>query len=340
MPSPKRNANADPVELGGRLPLQEKRATRAPCGFAGVMVTACWQQESWRNTGSPIRWGGSPQPLARESGGGSSRVAGRPVVVRRRLIPAEPRGISDGAMLKLLKQWLEMPIEESGQGGKRRSNPARKWRRGTPQGAPISPLLANLYMRRFILGWKTLGYAEQLRSHIVNYADDFVILCRGTGVEALGAMRKIMKRVELTVNEEKTRLCRIPEESFEFLGYTIGRCYSPRTGKAYLGTKPSKEKIQRVNRRISEMTRANTRWRETGQIVTAINRQLRGWGHYFRQLLQPSHFSGPFDAGEGFPNVDKAANWFFSEIGRRRPTEKTGFARLKSGRVVPFLIEI
>ncbi len=197
------------------------------------------------------------------------------------LLKCLSRRISDGAMLKLLKQWLEMPIEENGQGGKGRSNPARKWRRGTPQGAPISPLLANLYMRRFIFGWKTLGYAEQLRSHIVNYADDFVILCRGTGVEALEAMRHIMKRVKLTVNEKKTRLCRIPEESFEFLGYTIGRCHSPRTGKAYLGTKPSKTKVQRVNRRISEMTRANTQWRETGQIVTAINRQLRGWGHYF-----------------------------------------------------------
>ncbi len=96
----KGNANADPVETGGRLLLQVKRATRAPCRFAGVMVTACWQQESWRNTGNPVRWGGSPQRLARESGSGSSRVAERPVVVRRRLIPAEPRGLSSRAMNK------------------------------------------------------------------------------------------------------------------------------------------------------------------------------------------------------------------------------------------------
>ena len=96
----KGNANADPVETGGRLLLQGKRATRAPCRFAGVLVMACWQQESWRNTGSPVRWGGSPQPLARESGGESSRVAERPVVVRRRLIPAEPRGLSSRAMNK------------------------------------------------------------------------------------------------------------------------------------------------------------------------------------------------------------------------------------------------
>jgi len=138
------------------------------------------------------------------------------------LMKSLARRISDGAMLKVLKQWLQMPVEESdGRGGKRRRNPARRYKRGTPQGAPISPLLANLYMRRFILGWKQLGYAERLQGCIVNYADDFVILCRGNGQSACAAMRVLMGKLKLTVNEEKTRVCRVPQESFEFLGYTF-----------------------------------------------------------------------------------------------------------------------
>ena len=103
----------------------------------------------------------------------------------------------------------------------------------------ISPLLANLYMRRFILGWKTLGHEQRLGARIINYADDFVICRRRTGEQALAAMRRMIGRLKLTVNERKTRLCRLPEATFAFLGYTIGRCYSPQTGRAYLRTRPS-----------------------------------------------------------------------------------------------------
>ena len=90
-------------------------------------------------------------------------------------------------------------------------------------------------MRRFMLGWKVLGHEQRLDAHIVNYADDFVICCRGTADEAMAAMRTMMSKLRLTVNETKTRLCRVPEETFDFLGYTIGRCYSPQTGRAYSG---------------------------------------------------------------------------------------------------------
>jgi len=102
--------------------------------------------------------------------------------------------------------------------------------RGSPQGTPISPLLANLYMRRFLLGWKTLGHENRYQARIVNYADDFVILCRRRADEALAAMREMMRRLKLTVNETKTHVCRLPAGSFDFLGYTFGRMNSPRTG--------------------------------------------------------------------------------------------------------------
>ena len=120
------------------------------------------------------------------------------------LLKSLARRISDGMMLKLLKMWLQMPVEETGpKGGKRITNPARKTKRGTPQGAPISPLLSSLYMRRFILSWKQLGWERKLGARIVNYADDFVILCQRGGQDAYHAMRNIMERLKLTVNEER-----------------------------------------------------------------------------------------------------------------------------------------
>ena len=122
-------------------------------------------------------------------------------------------------MLHLIKMWLVAPVEEIDERGrKHRTTRNKDEKRGCPQGAPISPLLSNLYMRRFVLGWKVLGHEQRLDAHIVNYADDFVICCRGTGEEAMAAMRQIMRKLKLTVNETKTRQCRVPDESFDFLG--------------------------------------------------------------------------------------------------------------------------
>ena len=118
------------------------------------------------------------------------------------------RRVVDGAMLHLIKMWLEAPVEETDErGNKRRSTRNRDEGRGTPQGSPISPLLSNLYMRRFVLGWKKLGHEKRLEAYIVNYADDLVICCRGRAEEALAAMRDMMSKLKLTVNENKTRVC-------------------------------------------------------------------------------------------------------------------------------------
>src|SRR6266481_5692256 len=168
------------------------------------------------------------------------------------LLKSVARRVVDGAMLHLIKMWLEAPVEETDErGNKHRSTHNRDEGRGSPQGSPISPLLSNLYMRRFVLGWKKLGHEKRLKAYIVNYADDFVICCRGTATQAMAAMREMMRRLRLTVNEEKTRQCRVGDEAIDFLGYTIGRCYSPKTGKVYLGTTPSQQTISRVCREIS-----------------------------------------------------------------------------------------
>jgi RNA-directed DNA polymerase len=210
------------------------------------------------------------------------------------LMKSVSRRICDRHMLRLIKMWLEAPVEEIDDSGRHhRTTRNKDERRGCPQGAPISPLLSNLYMRRFILGWKTLGHQQRLGARIVNYADDFVICCRGTAEKAMRVMRDMMSRLKLTVNETKTRLCRVPDESFDFLGYTIGRCFSPKTGRAFIGTRPSKKKVDRLCREISEMT-SGQRSKDVEEQVAAINHKLRGWSNYFR-LGQVSKAYGAVD---------------------------------------------
>ena len=121
------------------------------------------------------------------------------------LLQSLARRISDRLVLALVKQWLVAPVEEDdGRGYRKRTTRAKDTKRGIPQGAPISPLLSNLYMRRFLLGWKTLGLEARLQARIVNFADDFVICCRGTGAQAMVAMRAMMDRLKLTVNDDET----------------------------------------------------------------------------------------------------------------------------------------
>ncbi len=198
------------------------------------------------------------------------------------LMKSVARRVSDGTMLALIKAWLQTAVEEDdGYGGKRRTTVAKDSGRGTPQGAPISPLLSNLYMRRFVLGWKKRGWEQKLQAHLVVYADDFVILCHSHAEEAMKQMQAIMSRLKLTVNERKTRICQVPQESFDFLGYTIGRCYSPKDGRAFIGTRPSRKRIGAICQSISQMTRPSFYWKTVEEMVEELNRTLRGWGNYF-----------------------------------------------------------
>jgi RNA-directed DNA polymerase len=145
-----------------------------------------------------------------------------------------------------------------------------------------SPLLANLYMRRFLLGWKQQGWEQKLRAHIVNYADDFLILCRQKAAEAQAQMARMMEKLKLEVNQQKTRICHVPEESFDFLGYTLGRCYRVKTGQAYIGTKPSKKRVLKFCESVSQKTRGQTCGRDTEELVGELNRMLKGWANDFR----------------------------------------------------------
>ena len=136
-------------------------------------------------------------------------------------------------------------------------------------------------MRRFLLGWKVKGFHKRLKAQIVNYADDFVICCQGTAEQASVVMRQMMTQLKLTVNEKKTHICVLPEESFDFLGYTIGRTYSRMTGCAYIGKRPSKKSIKKVVRQIHEYTKPRWCPMEDWQVVKRLKPDVNRLGELF-----------------------------------------------------------
>jgi len=200
------------------------------------------------------------------------------------LMKCVARRVSDRHLLHLLKMWLEAAVEERDKkGGVERTTRNKDEGRGTPQGGVASPLLANLYMRRFVLGWKVNGHQRRLQARIVNYADDFVICCRaGKAEEAMRVMRQMMEKLRLTVNQKKTRLCHLPEETFNFLGFTFGLQVSWKTGRSYLTPTPAKSKVLKICNTISELTSSRTTYRDETEQVRRLNQVLSGWGNYFR----------------------------------------------------------
>jgi RNA-directed DNA polymerase len=195
------------------------------------------------------------------------------------LLRSVARRVSDGAVLHLIKMWLKSPIEQRSNRGK--PTHRRSGDRGTPQGGVLSPLLANIYMRRFLKAWERRGNEQQYSSRIVNYADDFVLLCRRNAAEALAEARSILTTIGLALNEAKTRICTVQSEPFDFLGYSFGVQYAFGSGRAYLAAYPSKSSVRRVRAKLRRMVGSHMSWQSEENLVGDVNRMMQGWMNYF-----------------------------------------------------------
>ena len=206
------------------------------------------------------------------------------------LLKSVARRIVDRRVLRLIKLWLKAPIEERDEGnGTRRIGGGKGNTRGTPQGGVASPLLANIYMNRFLKHWRLTGCGEAFRAHVVAYADDFVILSCGYATEALAWTKAVMTKLGLTLNEAKTSVRNARQERFDFLGYSFGPHRFKANGKRYLGASPSKKSIQRLKTKVSRLLVPgnNDPWDE---VRDTLNRSLFGWSNYFSYGTRSSAF--------------------------------------------------
>jgi RNA-directed DNA polymerase len=196
------------------------------------------------------------------------------------LMRSVARRIVDRHVLRLIKLWLKTPVEERDDDGKRRLTGGKSSTCGTPQGGVISPLLANLYMNRFLKHWRASGRGEAYQARIVAYADDFVILSRSSAAEALAWTRQVMAKLGLTLNEAKTAVRDARCEPFDFLGYSFGPHRYHKDGHWYLGASPSKKSVLRLKAKVSDLMvpRNMGTWPE---VRDRLNRLLRGWATYF-----------------------------------------------------------
>ena len=197
------------------------------------------------------------------------------------LMKSVERRIADHKMLWLIRQWLKVPVHETQKNGKIAISGGKKTKQGTPQGGVISPLLANIYFRRFLCAWEEHGLYEKYKCRIVNYADDFVILSRGHAKEAHQAARRILTIIGLTLNETKTRIVRAWKKPFNFLGYTFGKLYS-KEGREYLGNRVSNKNIQKYRESIHELTERDQTYRSVEKVTVALNQTTQGFWNYFR----------------------------------------------------------
>ena len=196
------------------------------------------------------------------------------------LLKSVARRVVDRNVLRLIKMWLKAPIGERDEDGTRRMSGGKGATRGTPQGGVVSPLLANIYMNRFLKYWRLSGCGEAFRAHVVSYADDFVILSRGHAAEALAWTKAVMTKLGLTINEAKTSLKDARKERFDFLGYSFGPRWFKKNGKWYLGASPSKKSMQRFKTKVGEtLVPANVApWED---VRDQLNSMLLGWSECF-----------------------------------------------------------
>lgn len=194
-------------------------------------------------------------------------------IAHSELMKCVARRIADRNILRLVKLWLKVPVEEQDRDGRGRMSGGRQSKKGTPQGGVISPLLANLYMNRFLKYWRFKGHDENFRARIVSYADDFVILSRGKAREAFLLTSAVMEHLGLKLNQDKTIVLDARKGTF-------GRIWFRKTGKWYLGACPSRKSVKRVKQKVRIVLRPGEKgaWPDVRDRLNAL---LQGWCTYF-----------------------------------------------------------
>jgi len=191
--------------------------------------------------------------------------------------------ICDGEILRLIQMWLKAPVMEMDKDGTKRNIGGGKGnRKGTPQGGVISPLLSNLYLHLLDRIWERHKLQQRLGARIVRYADDIVILCRRTkSGKAMTILRQILERLELSLNEAKTKIVNAHKERFDFLGFTLWMGESRKTGNLYPHVQPSKNALQKIKDRVTELTQRARTIMPLEWVVNELNATVRGWVGYF-----------------------------------------------------------
>jgi RNA-directed DNA polymerase len=190
--------------------------------------------------------------------------------------------IVDGGILHLIKQWLKAPvIGEDDNGLKKTVGGGKANRKGTPQGGVISPLLSNCYLHILDRIWQRRRLKGKLQAHLVRYADDFVVLCRGGVEEPLNVVRHVVERLGLSLNEAKTHIVDATQASFNFLGFSIRISRGRRTGKPYPNVSPSAKSLMKIKMTLTQLTGRELTPIALDKIVGNVNRSLSGWANYF-----------------------------------------------------------
>ena len=196
-----------------------------------------------------------------------------------RLMQLVAKRIVDKQILKLIKMWLKAPIVEEREDGKKEYKGNEK---GTPQGGVISPLLANVYLNVLDTLWAVKKVQEKLGARLVRYADDSVILCKGNADRILKGVKMVLEDLGLTLNEEKTRIVDASQESFNFLGFSIGMKRGWKTGRMYPHIEPSKKALKHIRLEIKQLTTVRYSAIPTEIVIRRVNEVARGWVGYFR----------------------------------------------------------
>jgi group II intron reverse transcriptase/maturase len=198
-----------------------------------------------------------------------------------KLLAVVAERVADGAILALLQQWLKAPVMEEDDDGRRRTRGGKDQRCGTPQGGVISPLLANLYLHLLDRIWVRHGLEQHLQARLVRYCDDFVVLCRAGTQRPMEMVRHVLARLDLTLNEDKSRTVDARQGSFDFLGFSFVQRRSRRTGKWYPHVEPSKKSVQRIKAETKRLTDRRLTPIPLSDVIGRLNRTLRGWTNYF-----------------------------------------------------------